>query len=286
MDAAILIKLLILVSVFSIVVSIGMRTRPEDTLALIHHPRQAARATVSMFVIMPLIVIYMTWLMGLAPPIPAALIALALSPMPPLLPRKEDKAGGEADYIISLQVLASATSLVIAPVFIPLAGWLFDVRVAYSPGNVFVTLFLTVAAPLALGIVIRRYFPDIAARLKGPLGRLAMITLVLGGLAVVVAAGPKMIEKLGSGVLLTSILIVLVSLGVGHLLGGPHEGNRGALAVATAARHPGVAIGMGTTYYPLDQPAVIAVVLTYTLVSVVVCMPYVQWRRRVMQRRG
>lgn len=286
MDAAALVKLCILISVFSIVVSIGMRSRPADTLALIEHPAQALRATLSLFVVMPLFVIFITWVLPLTPPLPAALIALSLSPMPPILPKKEAKTGGEADYVISLQVLATLTSLLVAPLLIAVAEQVFDVKVAFSPGNMFTTLLLTIFAPLAVGMLTRRYLPKLAARLAGPLGQVAMVTLVLGGIAIVYAVGPRMIEAIGSGVIWTALLIVVVALAVGHALGGPHEGNRGALAVATAARHPGVAIGMGTLYYPLDQGAVVAVVLIYTVVSMLVSIPYIQWRRRVVAARG
>lgn len=286
MDAASFVKLAILLSVFAIVVAIGMRARPSDVLAFARYPRYAVRATLAMFVVMPLFVILITWALPLAPPLPAALIALAVSPMPPILPRKEAKTGGEMDYVISLQVFATVISLIAAPLFIAVAGWLFDVKVAYSPGNVFMTLLLTVAIPLAAGIAVRRFWPAVADRLADPLGQFGMVALIVAGLGLLVAVGPVMVEKIGSGVLLTAILIVVVALGVGHALGGPSEGNRGALAVATAARHPGVAIGMGTTYYPLDQGAVIAVVLIYVLISILISIPYVQWRRRVMAARA
>lgn len=284
MDAASFVKLAILLSVFAIVVAIGMQARPSDTLAFARYPRYALRATLAMFVVMPLFVIFITWVLPLAPPLPAALIALAVSPMPPILPRKETKTGGQMDYVISLQVFATTVSLIAAPLFVAVAGWLFDVKVAYSPGNVFMTLLLTVAIPLAAGIAFGRFWPAAAARLAGPLGRFGMAALIVACLGLLVAVGPKMLEKVGSGVLLTAVLIVVVALAVGHALGGPSEGNRGALAVATAARHPGVAIGMGTTYYPLDQGAVIAVVLIYVLVSVLVSIPYVRWRRRLIAR--
>ncbi len=55
---------------------------------------------------------------------------------------------------------------------------------------------------------------------------------------------------IGIGTLLAVVAIAVFGLAVGHLLGGPNEGNHGALAVATAARHPGVAIGLAAVSFP------------------------------------
>jgi bile acid:Na+ symporter, BASS family len=67
---------------------------------------------------------------------------------------------------------------------------------------------------------------------------------------------------------------------VGHLLGGPDSGNRGALALATSARHPGVAISLAAASFPQHQKAIITTVLLFILVNVVLTLPYVLWRRR------
>jgi len=121
MDPVTLVKLTIIASIFLIVVSIGMQTRPEDLIALKDNPRMAVRAMLAMFVIVPLFVIFFTWALPLQQPIPAALIALSLSPMPPILPNREAKTGADAGYVISLQVLAAVASLVLAPLSLSLA---------------------------------------------------------------------------------------------------------------------------------------------------------------------
>lgn len=284
MDPVMIVKLVIAASIFLIVVSIGMQTRPVDVLALRDDPGMALRAVLAMFVIVPAFVILFTWWLPLEPPIPSALIALSISPMPPILPRREAATGADADYVISLQLLAAVTSLIMAPLIAAIGGHVFGIAVHFEPLTILKTLVVTIAAPLLLGIIINRVAPRLAARANAGVARLGMLTLVAAIAAMLFKVGPRIAEAIGSGVVLTAIAISLFALVVGHMLGGPDEGDRGALAVTTAARHPGVAISMSTAMFATEQPLILVSVLIYTLVTLIITIPYVQWRKRYVAR--
>jgi BASS family bile acid:Na+ symporter len=73
-------------------------------------------------------------------------------------------------------------------------------------------------------------------------------------------------------------LVSAVALLGGHLLGGPTLGGRGSLAMASAVRHPGLAMmiaGANTT----DKHAT-AAILGFLLVGLVVAIPYQLWIKR------
>ena len=72
---------------------------------------------------------------------------------------------------------------------------------------------------------------------------------------------------------------VLVGLAVGHFLGGPGEDDRTVLAIATASRHPGMAIAVATASFP-EQKLVTPAVIMYLIVCGLVSLPYVRWRKR------
>jgi BASS family bile acid:Na+ symporter len=74
-------------------------------------------------------------------------------------------------------------------------------------------------------------------------------------------------------------IFVAIGLLTGHLLGGPDDEDRTALALATATRHPGVAIAVLHAIGPVD-PGVVPVVVLYLLVGMVAAAPYVAWRKR------
>jgi BASS family bile acid:Na+ symporter len=261
------------------VTSVGLRSRPADTLLLLRNPTLGVRAMVSMFVLMPLFVIGLTWVLPVDQAAHAALIALAVSPMPPILPRRQVKVGAGGDYAVGLQVLASLFSIIIAPIFIWLAGRLEGVATVFDPAEALRVLAVTIGAPLAAGIVIARLWPR-AAALSTPLARVSLLLLVAGGAVALVAEASEIASQIGHGVLLVIAAIVLFGLIVGHLLGGPDAGNRGALALATSARHPGLAVTLATANFPHDKEAIIAAVLLFLVTNLVLTLPYALWLRR------
>jgi BASS family bile acid:Na+ symporter len=51
------------------------------------------------------------------------------------------------------------------------------------------------------------------------------------------------------------------------------------LALASASRHPGMALAIARLNFP-DEHAVPAAILLYFLVSTLIALPYVRWRKR------
>jgi BASS family bile acid:Na+ symporter len=280
LDAIALVKLVLTTGIVLTVLSIGLRTQPADTLLLLRNPRLGVRAMVSMFVLIPLFVIGLALTLQLGPADRAALIALSISPMPPILPRRQAIVGGGGDYAVGLSVLAALVSIVIAPIVVWLVGLLSGVTTVFDPVALLRVLAITVGVPLAAGILIARLWPRTVA-LSTMVGRVALALLVVSAAVILFKEAPAVADRIGNGILLVTVAIVLFGLLVGHLLGGPDSGNRGALALATSARHPGVAISLATATFPLDQKAILATVLLFILASVVLTLPYVLWRRRL-----
>jgi BASS family bile acid:Na+ symporter len=170
-------------------------------------------------------------------------------------------------------------SIIIAPIFIWLAGRLEGVATVFDPAELLRVLAVTIGAPLAAGIIIARLWPR-AAALSTPLARVSLLLLMAGGAVALVAEASEIASQIGHGVLLVIAAIVLFGLIVGHLLGGPDAGDRGALALATSARHPGLAITLATANFPHDKKAIVAAVLLFLLANLVLTLPYALWRQR------
>jgi hypothetical protein len=102
---------------------IGIESTPSDTMYLLRRRALFARSIISMNVIMPLLALWLATTFGLLQPVKIALVALAISPVPPLLPFKAAKAGGNGSYTIGLLVAASVLSIVL----VPATAWMFGV---------------------------------------------------------------------------------------------------------------------------------------------------------------
>jgi hypothetical protein len=73
------------------------------------------------------------------------------------------------------------------------------------------------------------------------------------------------------------VLLMRVAMAIGRALGGPDPDDRTALAVACATRHLGIAVLVATSF---PGPRVVVLISAYSVVSLVVSVPYLAWRKR------
>ncbi len=278
MELATLIPLALKTSIVLIVVALGLNARLEDALYLFRRPAELARSLLAMYVVMPLFAAAIVAFLDLRPAVKIALVALALSPVPPLFPKKALKAGGDTDYTIGLLVMASVLAIVLLPLGVQLLSAAFGTEREMPFPAVLELVATTVLLPLAVGIAVRRLAPEAAGRLAKPVALLGTVLLAGGALPILITSWPAIVATVGSGSILAILAFVLVGLAAGHLLGGPDPDDRTALALANATRHPGMALAIASATFPEQKLALAAVVL-YLLVGGVVSLPYLRWRK-------
>jgi bile acid:Na+ symporter, BASS family len=228
---------------------------------------------------MPLFAAALAAAFDLNPAVKIALIALAVSPVPPVLPKKQLKAGGRASYAVGLLVAAALLAIVFVPVAVDLLGRAFSLPLYMSPAAIAQLVFMTVLAPLAVGIMVRGVVPRMAERMAQPISLVATVLLVVSVLPIFFTAWPAMVSLVGNGTIVAIVAFSLAGLAAGHLLGGPDPEDCAVLALATASRHPGVALAIASANFP-GEKLVPAAVLLYLIVSALVSIPYLTWRRR------
>ena len=278
-----LIRAAILVSIMLIVVSFALRATWRDATSLFRNPSLLLRSLLAMNVIMPVFAAMLYGLFTLRLPVSIALLALAVSPVPPFLPRREIKLVEERQYVYGLLGATALLSFLLAPVTVFLLSLTFSRHVDIESARIARVIALTVLVPFALGLIIRRVSPAFAERASPATDKAGALLLVVAAVAVLIKLGPAMVALIGDGTLYAIVAFVAVGLAAGHLLGGPNPDNRSVLALATALRHPGVALAAAFGTIPGDKVVAPALAL-YLLVAFALTIPYVKWRRR--QRGG
>ena len=279
MTAQSLILLALKASIVLSVFAIGLVSQVNDTLFLLRRPKLLLRSVVAINVVMPIVAAAMAWIFDLPEAVEMSLVALAVSPVPPVLPKKQVKAHGEPSYAIGLLVGAALVAVLFVPVIVEIVGLVFQLPVQMNPWPVAKLVFATALAPLLAGVIVRRLMPALAAQFARPVGHIANIVLVLCFLAVLVTALPAIADLFGSGAFWAVAAFIAIGLAVGHGLGGPDPQNRTVLALATATRHPGVAMAITSANFP-GYREVLPAFLLYLLVGAVLAIPYVMWRKR------
>ena len=264
-----LILIVLKVSILLTVFALGLQATFADATFLFRRPKLLIRGFLSMNVIMPLVALILVMTFHLNPAVKIALVALSVSPVPPIFPKNALRAGGKENYTIGLLVATVVLAIVAIPVALEIFQRVTGVPLYMSALTVATKVFATVLTPLLAGIVVRAISSSFADRITKPLGTLAGALLVLGVLPVLFAAMKAILPFLGDGTLLSLAVFALIGYFVGFLLGGPEPEQRSVLSLATASRHPGLALAIAHTNFP-DEKLVGPLLLLYLIVSGVV----------------
>jgi BASS family bile acid:Na+ symporter len=282
MTAAKITILALQASIFLTVFCLGLEASLQDALSLFRRPGALLRALLAMNVVMPVFAAIMAAVSNLRPQVEVALILLAVSPVPPVLPRTQLKVARSSSYIYGLLVAVGLLSIAVVPVTIEILGRAFSADVHISSAAVARVVIMTILLPLGLGILVHARAPDFFLRHGKFLTRLSLIVLLIAAAPLLILAFPAMISALGNGTLVAIAAFILVGLAVGHWLGRPDPGEQTTLALATASRHPGLAMAIAAANFPAQSRQIAAAILLYFLVRMVVVIPYTRARKRFL----
>jgi BASS family bile acid:Na+ symporter len=278
-----LIPLIIKISLVGLISAIGMEATTAELFSLFRRPLQLFKAVMAVNVIVPVAaaLLVLGGLFPLTPVVRMGIMVMAVSPMPPFVPGRVLKTGAEKTYCMGLYGALVLLSVLIVPVTVDIVSRAAGVPEALPPLAVAGNVATTVVLPLLLGMGLRRLAPGLAGRLSPILSKLAMVLLLVALVPLVIATWPGIQALIGNGTLLAMALVVAVGLAAGHLLGGPDRGERGALAIAAATRHPGLALMIATAVG--GDKRVMAAIVAFLLVGIIVSTPYQIW---LMRRAG
>jgi BASS family bile acid:Na+ symporter len=277
MDPQKMLLLALMASLMLTVFGFGLRATFDDLLYLVKRPGLLLRTLLSMYVIMPVAALLLVQALSLDPRVELALICLAVSPVPPLLPKKAGKVSEEGGYAIALVATMALLSIIIVPAALQIMSAVFNRDVAMSSAAVAATVVKTAIAPLVAGVLVRTMAPGLAKKIAKPLSTIGVVVLLIGVVIILVKAWPAIMAVATPPTLLAIAAFVVIGFVVGHILGGSEPGHEGVLSLASATRHPGLALAIATANFPAD--GIGGVILLYLLVGAVVGVPFIKWEK-------
>lgn len=280
MPAAEIVKLVLIASIMLIVLSLGLRTSMNDVLWLPRRPARLLRSVAAIYLVVPAAAVGLCLAFPLALPVKIALVALAVSPLPPLLPMKQEGAGAEHAYALSLLVCAALLSIVLTPLLTWLAARVFALEVTMAPLAVIRIMALTILLPLAAGMGLKVLFPTMQWPLGDYASKAGKFMIALAVVALLYASWRSILDQVGDGSVLAIAALVLAGLVAGHLLAGGSPADRSALAFAAASRHPGLAIAIAGANFTAQAQEATGAIGLFLLVNALVSIPYRKWVKR------
>lgn len=264
-------------TVFAIMFRLGLAIPAGDLRRVWQPAGPMLRGLAAVLIVVPLLALAIT--QALDPPRAAqiGIVLMAISPSAPVALRRSLDAGGDRAFAPSLQICAALLAVVSLPLSIVALDAVYDGHASIMPWHVARQVFVAQLLPLALGIALRHFKPVLAARLERTLGPVAAVLLVLA-LVLVVLDAWALTATAGWRVAAAIVLVTCAALAAGHLFGGREPSMQTAVAIASAARNPGLALLVAAQN---DAPAAVnATILAYLFVSFLVIGPYALWRRR------
>ena len=264
-------------AVFTVMFALGLGVAARDLLWVRERPALLVRGLLSVLVAVPMLAIAVVQLIELPRWLEIGLLLMAISPGAPVALRRSLGAGGHRSFAPTLQVSVALLAVVAVPAWVAILNrYYYGGQAWVGPGDVARQVFITQLLPLGSGIALRQAAPEPAAWLEPRTARLgALLLLVFLGLAAVELVSS--ILRAGPQLVLASALVTLLAVTVGHVLGGPYDDTRTALAIGSAARNPGLALVVATVNSA--PPDVSNAILAHLLVSALTLVPYVAWRR-------
>jgi bile acid:Na+ symporter, BASS family len=122
MSIAQLVRVALVISVLLIVFSLALRCAPRASTSLIRDPSLLVRSLLAMNVLLPLFAALMVAQLARRAAVGIALVALAVSPVPPFLPRKQLALVANEEYVFRFLGASSLLSIVLAPLTVALIG--------------------------------------------------------------------------------------------------------------------------------------------------------------------
>ncbi len=271
-------------SIILTVISFALTARPSDAGFLLRQPGLLLRTVLAMNVTMPLIAILISIAAKLPIVVGLALLALSVSPVPPIVQKKQVASGGRTEYVLALMVTMSILSIALVPLTVAIFNRVFDGHGDVSAATIARIVGVTVLAPVVVGLVIRALVPASERAARG-VGLVAGIMLAVAIIPLVIKLWPKIASYVHDGIVLMMVLMAVLGLVIGHLLGGPHDDDREVLATSTASRHPAVAIAVASAFPLAQHGEEVAVVLLYVIVAFVLTAIYQKWQARRIAAR-
>jgi BASS family bile acid:Na+ symporter len=276
MSADRLINLLVTVTLMEMMVTVGLRVTFAEIVGTARNGRLVARAALANYVLVPMVAIILLLLFQAHPLVAVGFLVLAVCPGAPYGPPFAGIARGNVAAAVGLMVILAGSSAIVSPVLLlVLLPWLSDGgTAAVEPVGMVSTLLITQLLPLLGGLLVNHWRPRLAARLLGPFETVSKI-LNLSAAGLILATQFHMLTQIRLIAFGGMLALLVASLVIGWLVGGPDAEGRKAMALTTSLRNAAVGLVIVTGSFG-GTPAVSAV-LAYAIIAVFGSLAVALW---------
>lgn len=248
--------------------SFGLRLTIAQLLEPLRNLRLLTMTLLVNFVIVPAAALLLANLFRLDADLRIGLILISAAAGAPLVPKLAQIAKANLSFAVSSTALLVVATVIYLPLVLPfiLPG------VQIDPMSIIRPLSIQILLPLALGLIvdyISRNEADILLPILGQISNVSltlMLVLMLGGNL------GNVFSLLGTGSIISTILLLAIAMVAGYLLGGPDTPTRKTLLLASGQRSLAAAMVVATGSFA-DRPNILVFLAAAGLVAMIMVLP-------------
>jgi BASS family bile acid:Na+ symporter len=251
----------ILIFVLALMVyTVSLELRVADFRYVAQHPMAVGIGLLAQFVLLPAATLLLTLVLDLPPATEAAMMLVAACPGGALSNVITAFGRGNLALSLSISAVSSLLALVLTPLNFTLmiaanpetAAWARSIAVDTS--ELVLSLVLLLALPMSVAMLTSRYAPELAARIRKPLARLAGALLITIIVIAIAARWQLFLIELGR-----TLPLVILHNGLGLALGWSGSiaasldvKDRRAVTIEGGMQNSGLALGIIAAQFDSD----------------------------------
>jgi predicted Na+-dependent transporter len=255
-----------LVFVLGTIISMGLSLTMKQITGPLRNGRFVIIALLANFIIPPIAALILIRGFALDEPLAVGLLLVSLAAGAPGLPKTAVFAKVDTAAATGLMVLLVIVTIIVMPIALPLL--LPEISVTFwdiASGLVYLILI-----PLAISLFVRARYPEMAESAQPHFAQASNLSLLILMVLMVVLNFSNVIGLLGSGGLLASLILVILTTGGGYLLGSLGKADGLIQALGAGQRNIAAAMVVATMNFGNDE---VVMVVVYSLVVLAVLVP-------------
>ena len=255
-----------LIFVLGTIVSMGLGLTIAQITGPLRNIRFVIMALLANFVVVPVTAYILTLVFSLDEALVTGLILVSLAAGAPGLPKMAEFARLDTAAATGLMMLLVVVTIIIMPIVVPLVA----TGVSVTFWDIASGLILLILVPLALSLFVRARWESFAATVQPYFTQASSFSLLALMVLMVVLNFKNVINLFGSGGLLTSLILVILSAVGGYLLGALGGSNKWVQALGAGQRNIAAAMVVATMNFGNQE---IVMVVVYSLITLIVMTP-------------
>lgn len=254
-----------LIFVLGTIISMGLGLTMTQITGPLRNVRFVLMALLANFVVAPIAAYLLIRLFSLDESIATGLLLVALAAGAPGLPKMAEFAKVDTAAATSLMALLVVVTIIVLPIALPL----LLTGIAVTFWDIASGLIYLILLPLAVSLFVRARYAEFAAQFQPYFTQASTFSLLALMVLMVVLNFNNVVGMLGSGGLLASLILVVITVSGGYLL-GILGGPKWVQALGAGQRNIAAAMVVATTNFSND---VVVTVIVYSLIGLLVMTP-------------